>query len=391
MNVDPRWISALFAVASLWAIARAARRLYVTAQPDEWLLCVRNGELVNAGIGITMWRRPGDVVVRFSSTMQRVGFAVEAPSLERVAVRVEGFIFWSVAPEDDAPFRAYSRLGIANLLRPPPGLKHPKHLLTSPQHKAFQQILSAVAQRYASTLPLATLIGRQDDLVAGLTERLREFTAEMGVRVDQVEVLTARPSDADVVAQLSAAETERIREESARVRREVAARIASAELESASRAEQERADQERATREAAIERARTLGLAEAASTHDLRAKELELEREHSLAREALAREVARARAEREREETEAALALVRARAEAERDAELARAEALERMSPAVREHERAVLVAEKVAATLKVTDARWVSVGAQSPAGAVGAMIAGVRELLDAAPSNARS
>lgn len=391
MNVDPRWLSAAFILGSLWALARAARRLYVTAQPDEWLLCVRDGELVNAGIGISMLRRPGDVVVRFSSTMQRVGFAVEALSLERVAVRVEGFIFWSVAHEDDAPFRAYSRLGIANLLRPPPGLKHPKHLLTSPQHKAFQQILSAVAQRHASTLPLATLIGRQDDLVAGLTARLREFTSEMGVRVDQVEVLMARPSDAAVVAQLSTAETERIREESQRVRREVASRIASAELESASRAEQERADLERSTREAAIERARALGLAEAASTHNLRAKELELEREHSLAREALEREVARARAEREREETEAALALVRARAEAERDAELARAEALERMSPAVREHERAVLVAEKVAETLKVTDARWVSVGSQSPAGAVGAMIAGVRELLEASPSNARS
>ncbi|MFO0644653.1 MAG: SPFH domain-containing protein [Polyangiales bacterium] len=384
MTFDPRWINAALCLAALWWIARAARRLYVSAQPDEWLLCVRNGALVNAGVGVSMLRRPGDVVVRFSSTMQRVGFAVEALSLERIAVRVEGFIFWSVAAEGDAPFRAYSRLGIANLMRPPPALKHPKHLLTSPQHKAFQQILSAVAQRHASTMSLAKLLGRQDDLVDGLTERLREATSEMGVNIDQVEVLATRPVDPVVQAQLSAPETERLREESERVRREVAARIASAELESTTRAEAERAEQERIAREAAIERERTLGLAQAASQHSLRAKELELEREHSLAREALELDVARARAAREREESDARLALQRAQAEADRDAEMARAEALERMSPAVREHERAVLVAEKVAETLKVTDARWVSVGAQSPATSVGAMIAGVREMLDA-------
>lgn len=384
MTFDPRWINAALGLAALWWIARAVRRLYVSAQPDEWLLCVRNGALVNAGVGVSMLRRPGDVVVRFSSTMQRVGFAVEALSLERIAVKVEGFIFWSVASEGDAPFRAYSRLGIANLMRPPPALKHPKHLLTSPQHKAFQQILSAVAQRHASTMSLATLLGRQDDLVRGLIERLREATSEMGVNIDQVEVLATRPVDPVVQAQLSAPETERLREESERVRREVAARIASAELESKTRAEAERAEQERVAREAAIERERTLGLAQAASQHSLRARELELEREHSLAREALELDVARARVAREREESDARLALQRAQAEADRDAEMARAEALERMSPAVREHERAVLVAEKVAETLKVTDARWVSVGAQSPATSVGAMIAGVREMLGA-------
>ncbi len=384
MTFDPRWINAALGLAALWWIARAVRRLYVSAQPDEWLLCVRNGALVNAGVGVSMLRRPGDVVVRFSSTMQRVGFAVEALSLERIAVKVEGFIFWSVASEGDAPFRAYSRLGIANLMRPPPALKHPKHLLTSPQHKAFQQILSAVAQRHASTMSLATLLGRQDDLVRGLIERLREATSEMGVNIDQVEVLATRPVDPVVQAQLSAPETERLREESERVRREVAARIASAELESTTRAEAERAEQERVAREAAIERERTLGLAQAASQHSLRARELELEREHSLAREALELDVARARVAREREESDARLALQRAQAEADRDAEMARAEALERMSPAVREHERAVLVAEKVAETLKITDARWVSVGAQSPATSVGAMIAGVREMLGA-------
>jgi flotillin len=351
------------ALAALWAARWFARRFYLSAQPDEWLLSVRDGRLVAAGVGVSLLRRPGDVVVRFSSTMQRVSFAVDAISLERVVVRVEGFIFWSVAAEGDAPFRAYSRLGIANLLRPPPGLKHPKHLLTSPQHKAFQQILTAVVQRHASALPLAALVGRQDALVAGLTERLRETTAEMGVSVDQVEILAARPADATVQAELSVSERTRLHEEAERVRREAEARIEAA----------------------AMERERANGLARAAAVHAVKTQEEELARARELAAEARALEVARARIAREKECLDAALAARRAEAEATRDAESARASVLEQMSPAVREHERQVLVAQKVAESLRITDARWVSVGAASPAASVGAMIAGVREVLGAA------
>lgn len=351
------------ALVALWGLRGIVRRFYVSAQPDEWLLSVRDGRLVAAGVGVSLVRRPGDVVVRFSSTMQRVAFAVDALSLERVTVRVEGFIFWSVAAEGDAPFRAYSRLGIANLLRPPPGLKHPKHLLTSPQHKAFQQILTAVVQRHASTLPLAALVGRQDALVAGLTERLRETTAEMGVSVDQVEILAARPADVAVQAQLSVAESTRLHEEAERVRREADARI----------------------KAAAMERERAVGLARAAAEHEVKTREGELARARALAEEAVALEVSRARLAREKEALDAALAARRAEAEASRDAESARASVLEQMSPAVREHERQVLVAQKVAECLHVTDARWVSVGGASPAASVGAMIAGVREVLGAA------
>lgn len=39
---------------------------FQAAKPDEWLLRVRHGRLVNAGVGITLWRRLGDMVVRFS-------------------------------------------------------------------------------------------------------------------------------------------------------------------------------------------------------------------------------------------------------------------------------------------------------------------------------------
>ena len=69
--VDPASLAPFaLCLGGVYAAVRSARRWWLRAQPDEWLLCVRDGRLVAAGVGISLLRRPGDVVVRFSSTMQ---------------------------------------------------------------------------------------------------------------------------------------------------------------------------------------------------------------------------------------------------------------------------------------------------------------------------------
>ncbi len=67
-------------LALLSAVVFAVAKALVVAQPDERLLCIRDGRLVRAGVGISLWRRPGDVVARLTSTVQRVGFSVNALS-----------------------------------------------------------------------------------------------------------------------------------------------------------------------------------------------------------------------------------------------------------------------------------------------------------------------
>jgi hypothetical protein len=59
---------------------------------------MRNGRVIDAGIGLSLFRRPGDVGARFSSTVQRVRFTVEATSAEHLPLVIDGFILWSVAP-----------------------------------------------------------------------------------------------------------------------------------------------------------------------------------------------------------------------------------------------------------------------------------------------------
>src|SRR4051794_21060683 len=149
-------------------LAFASRWAFVVVEPDEWLLRVRNGRLVDAGIGISLFRWPGDVVVRFSSTVQRVKFAVGARTLEQLPVSIEGFVLWSVSATEGSPLRAFSRLGIANLDRPPSELKNKKHLLTGAQYHAFQALLAAEVQRHAATLELKQLLVQQEEMAKGL-------------------------------------------------------------------------------------------------------------------------------------------------------------------------------------------------------------------------------
>ncbi|MDF1664530.1 MAG: hypothetical protein P1V97_22395, partial [Planctomycetota bacterium] len=106
----------------------AWKLLVLEAAPDEWLLRIRNGKLVESGIGVLMLQRPGDIFARFSSTVQRVGFSTETWTSDRIRVTLKGFILWSVSDKGDDPFQAFRSLGLANLLDPPQDLGHPKHL-----------------------------------------------------------------------------------------------------------------------------------------------------------------------------------------------------------------------------------------------------------------------
>lgn len=349
----------------LFALAAAALRLRVVAQPDEWLLHIRDGRLLRTGVGVVAWRRPGDVVARFTSTLQRVRFEVQALSADGVEVALEGFLLWTVDPEGEGPFQAFRQLGIVNLEAGGEGLASAKHLLTTPQHRAFRQLLCAAAQRRAARQPLEALLHEQGALVAALGEELRGLEAELGIRIEQLEMIRVRPSDPEWLERLAAEGDATSRERARAARLESEERTRLRELASAARiAEQESAERER-----------TMAREHA---HALRAQALKAERarEARLAEAALAQELAEAERALAEQALVAELDQLRRRAEAERDAAMARAEAEQARSPELRAHERALRATEAVGQALgRLEGARWVSVGEGSPVASVAGLI----------------
>lgn len=360
------------------SLALYIRRSILVAQPDEWLLRIRDGRLIEAGVGISLIRRPGDVVTRFSSTVQRVAFSGEAVSRDRLTVALEGFILWTVASEGEGPFKAFRKLGIVNLDAPSPELKSRKHLLTGPQHRAFRTLLFASLQRLAASMTLEDLLLKQDDLVAGFRERLKAFEADLGIRVEQVEILHIRPADAGLLKDLSARIEEEVREQAAVARLETSERTKQWELESSERLAADSA----AAKRAALERERALKLDMLAHERERKEREQQMAREQRLAEESANLEIARAAEVRRNLEHQARLDRTRSEAEAQRDAILAVGQAEESKSPAAREHELARYVAEKVTEALgklPLRDASWVTLGNDSPLASLGGIFAAAR------------
>lgn len=364
------------AAATAWSALKALRWSLVFAEPDEWLLRIRDGKLLDAGVGIWVWRRPGDVLARFSSTLQRVKFTADALSADRLAVRLEGFILWSVAQGGDNPLKAFSKLGIANLDQRLAGLKSPKHLLTPAQHKAFQALLGAELQQVASTLKLAELLSGPVRLVPALSARLQVIAERLGIAMEQVEIVSVLPVDATLLSDLRAEEEQRVRSEGARVRLEAATKLS--EEEAKAKAEQD-AFQARAALAMEEERARLLEAQaqvfrrKAESEREQRLSELETKRVLALAAEETEALVQQAR-------------LARARREAEVQAEITRlGTAAEAEKPEeVRAYELSKLKTERMAgalAQLPLKEAKWVSLGG-TPVESLGAMLEGFGEAL---------
>lgn len=201
----------------------------------------------------------------------------------------------------------------------------------------------------------------QDAFVAGLRQRLLETTREMGVSIEDVQILRIRPADPEVLARMGAASSEEIREQASRVRLETEERIRRRQIES------------------------TTELATLQSEHDHtgRMRALELSHDRDLTEERASRALSSRQREREAEELAARLDARRAEAGAERDAELIVSSAQEQKSPAMRDHELALLTTEKIADALSsLREARWVSVGADSPVSGLAALVAGAQGIL---------
>lgn len=134
-----------------------------------------------------------------------------------------------------------------------------------------------------------------------------------------------------------------------------------------------------------MERETARRIAQLEHEREVQVREEAVAREQALAAEARALELAHAVASREKVESDAHLDRIRREAEAERDAISAIASAEAGKPQPVRDHELARLVTEKVGDAVKglpLREAKWVSVGRDSPAASIAELIGTTHELV---------
>ena len=85
--------------------------LYVTGKANEWVLIINNGEMKNAGIGLSCFKGPFDQVARFPSKVNKVNFHTEQVTKEMQGIKVSGMLVWSINRVGDGPMKAFKNLG----------------------------------------------------------------------------------------------------------------------------------------------------------------------------------------------------------------------------------------------------------------------------------------
>ena len=273
----------------------------VSASAHEHLVLIRDGRIVSAQQGGSVWKWPGDTVARIDTSVHRLQFTADQVTRERVGVQVTGLAVFRVV----APLVAFRMLDLADPER---------------HRSILEQMFVGATRRLVATLSLEDCLTRRKDALA--TELMSEVSPVVsgrgrtedgadrgwGVAIDTIEIQNVRVLSAEVFERMQAP----FRAELALTAVQAQAAVAAAEARVA--AEVEQAEEER--RAAMLEQEKARLEAERARAREQAEHEAELQRlalEAELARD---RRAAEARLAVERRQAEEAVATARLQAEA---------------------------------------------------------------------------
>ncbi len=102
------------AVIGVKFITKTLKSLWFESKPNEWLLVIRGGRLIQSGIGLKTFTWFTDSVVKFPSLVERVSFTASNVTKEVQGVDITGFAFWSVNRQGEGPFKCYKYMQSGN-------------------------------------------------------------------------------------------------------------------------------------------------------------------------------------------------------------------------------------------------------------------------------------
>lgn len=85
--------------------------MWVEAAGNEWMVIIKNGQMVQAGVGLKTFKLPFQQVVKFPAQVHNVAMSIENVTKEMQGVEVSANLVWSIYREENGPFLAYKNLG----------------------------------------------------------------------------------------------------------------------------------------------------------------------------------------------------------------------------------------------------------------------------------------
>ena len=174
----------------------------VTAQPNEFLIQMRNGKVVHAGQGATCFKWPSDSVTLVPTSLAKLSFAADQVTLEKVGVEVKGLAVYRIAE----PLVAYRMIDLD------------RTALTD----VLREMFVGATRRIVAGLSLDECITHRKDRVA--SELMKEIApilagegapsdtngAGWGVVLDTIEIQDVRVLSQEVFSRLQAPYREKL-------------------------------------------------------------------------------------------------------------------------------------------------------------------------------------
>ena len=163
--------------AAAYAGAKLAARFWQESKANEWMLVIRNGELVKSGIGLACWVMPGDQTIKFPSLINKLTFKAQQVSAEMQGVNVTGMLIWSVHRESDGPFKCYKSFG-EDLNKKTP---------TMANEQLECMAVSIIRDRIAN-LSLNDILKNRNKLRDGVKDEMQKIITGWGIWLETCEV-----------------------------------------------------------------------------------------------------------------------------------------------------------------------------------------------------------
>lgn len=149
----------------------------IFGKPNEWVVVINNGEMKQAGIGLTLTKGPYDQVAIFPSKVNKVSFSCQQITKEMQGLEVSAMIVWQIFREGDGPMKAYKNLG--------------QDLISDVPVTANSLINSAVVsivRNHIANSSIDDVIKNRDALKNLIMETLRPLMTGWGIWLETVEI-----------------------------------------------------------------------------------------------------------------------------------------------------------------------------------------------------------
>ena len=94
----------------LWILGLPS--LWIEGKPNEWVVIMRNGEFLQAGIGLSCFIGPFDQVAIFPSKLVKIEIKTQQVTQEMQGVEVSSMIEWTIDKKGEGPMKAFKNLDV---------------------------------------------------------------------------------------------------------------------------------------------------------------------------------------------------------------------------------------------------------------------------------------